>query len=93
VMEAIYGTAGVKAGFTTGRCLDDISAAIDGLIAEGVEVIVLGCTELPLLLPQGSFVGRTGTRVSLVDPTDVLARQCVALATAAAERPVTRSAG
>lgn len=93
VMEAIYGPEGVKAGFTTGRCLDDLSAAIDGLVAEGVEVIVLGCTELPLLLPQGSFAGRAGTRVSLVDPTDVLARQCVALATAAAERPVTRSAG
>ncbi|KAE8760265.1 amino acid racemase [Paraburkholderia madseniana] len=82
VMDAIYGKEGVKAGFTTGQCLDDIAAAIDGLIAEGVEVIVLGCTELPLLLPQTSFVGTTGARVSLVDPTDVLAQQCVALATA-----------
>ncbi|MFB9128966.1 aspartate/glutamate racemase family protein [Paraburkholderia dipogonis] len=84
VMEAIYGSKGVKAGFTTGQCLDDISAAIDGLVAEGVEVIILGCTELPLLLPKKSFVGTTGARVSLVDPTDVLARQCVALATASA---------
>ncbi|MGF6757545.1 aspartate/glutamate racemase family protein [Paraburkholderia sp. GAS42] len=92
VMEAIYGKEGVKAGFTTGRCLDDIAAAIDGLIEEDVEVIILGCTELPLLLPQASFVGTTGARVSLVDPTDVLAQQCVALATAAAERPLTRSA-
>ena len=90
-MDAIYGKEGVKAGFTTGQCLDDIAAAIDGLIAEGVEVIVLGCTELPLLLPQTSFVGTTGARVSLVDPTDVLAQQCVALATAAAERPVSLS--
>ncbi|MFM0667526.1 cysteate racemase [Paraburkholderia sediminicola] len=87
VMEAIYGKEGVKAGFTTGQCLDDVSAAIDGLIAEGVEAIILGCTELPLLLPRKSFVGTTGTRVSLVDPTDVLAQQCVALATAATERP------
>ncbi|ACD21030.1 cysteate racemase [Paraburkholderia phytofirmans] len=84
VMEAIYGNKGVKAGFTTGQCLDDISAAIDGLVAEGVEVIILGCTELPLLLPKQSFVGTTGARVSLVDPTDVLARQCVILATAPA---------
>lgn len=84
VMDAIYGKEGVKAGFTTGKCLDDISVAIDGLVAEGVEVIILGCTELPLLLPTKSFVGTTGVRVSLVDPTDVLARQCVALATASA---------
>lgn len=91
VMEAIYGKQGVKAGFTTGQCLDDISAAIDSLIAEGVEVIILGCTELPLLLPQTSFVGTVGMRVSLVDPTDVLAQQCVALATATAERPTARS--
>jgi aspartate racemase len=91
VMDAIYGKEGVKAGFTTGLCLDDICAAIDGLIAEGVEVIILGCTELPLLLPRKSFVGTTGTRVNLVDPTDILAQQCVALATAAAERPTTGS--
>jgi aspartate racemase len=81
VMDAIYGKQGVKAGFTKGPCLDDISAAVEGLIAEGVEVIVLGCTELPILLPGGEFVGRDGTRVHLVDPTEVLARRCVAYAT------------
>ncbi|MFM0056827.1 amino acid racemase [Paraburkholderia phytofirmans] len=94
VMEAIYGKEGVKAGFTTGQCLNDISAAIDGLVADGVEVIILGCTELPLLLPKKSFVGTTGARVSLVDPTDVLARQCVALATASAlPAPVVNAPG
>jgi aspartate racemase len=83
VMEAIYGKEGVKAGFTTGQCQEDIVAAINGLIAEGVEVIILGCTELPLLFPQTDFTGRNGARVRPIDPTDVLARQCVAYASAA----------
>lgn len=81
VMEAIYGKHGVKAGFTAGQCQADISAAIEGLIAAGVGVIVLGCTELPLLLPGGEFKSASGARVRLVDPTDVLARRCVAYAT------------
>jgi aspartate racemase len=84
VMEAIYGKEGVKAGFTTGQCQEDIAAAIDGLIAEGVEVVILGCTELPLLFPQTDFNGANGARVRLIDPTDVLARQCVTYASAAA---------
>ncbi|MGR3909813.1 amino acid racemase [Burkholderia sp. SR8] len=86
VMDAIYGEHGVKAGFTTGRCVDDLGAAIDALIAQGVRVIVLGCTELPILLPGGEYVARTGERVTLVDPTDVLARACIAQATAAPAR-------
>jgi len=66
-MEAIYGKEGVKAGFTTGQCQKDISDAIDGLVAEGVEVIILGCTELPLLLPQTDFTGASGACVKLVE--------------------------
>jgi aspartate racemase len=85
VMEAIYGTRGVKAGFTTGRCQEDIADAVEGLIAHGVEVIILGCTELPLLLPLAEYIGRNGTHARLVDPTDVLARRCIAYATTASE--------
>ena len=83
VMEAIYGKHGVKAGLTTGQCQEDIAAAMEGLIAEGVEVVVLGCTELPLLLTGSEFVGSGGARVRLVDPTDVLARRCIAYALSA----------
>lgn len=82
VMEAIYGKAGVKAGFTAGQCKEDIDAAVDALIADGVNVIVLGCTELPILLPGGEYLARNGGRATLVDPTDVLARACIAHATA-----------
>ena len=93
VMEAIYGKQGVKAGFTMGQCQTDISAAIEGLVALGVGVIVLGCTELPLLLPGGEFTSASGVRVRLVDPTDVLARRCVAYAKGVGAEPRLRSVG
>ncbi|CAM2151630.1 amino acid racemase [Paraburkholderia tropica] len=80
VMAAIYGKQGVKAGFTSGPCFDDIASALDGLIAEGVEVVILGCTELPLLLAGGAYQSASGARVTLIDPTDVLAKRCVAFA-------------
>ena len=83
VTDATYGNEGVKAGFATGQCQSNFGAAIDALIAQGVEVVILGCTELPLLLPHADFVSTGGATVRLVDPTDVLARQCVGYATAA----------
>ena len=46
------------------------------LIENGAEAVILGCTELPLIV--------SGTRDFLgaipIDPTDVLARKCVQLA-------------
>jgi aspartate racemase len=72
LMNAIYGPRGAKAGHLSGECCDDLAAAVDDLVAQGVQVIVLACTELPLLAYPGGRV------VRLVDPTDVLARRCVA---------------
>jgi aspartate racemase len=83
VMNAIYGPEGVKAGFNTGLCMSDITAAIDDLVSRGCEVIILGCTELPLLLPRREFTSGSGQRVTLIDPTDILAMSCVSLATRA----------
>ncbi|KWO35525.1 aspartate racemase [Burkholderia sp. MSMB1459WGS] len=80
VMNAIYGPRGVKAGFTTGACVDDLTAAINEMAADGVDVVILGCTELPLILPHSSATTAQGHTVTLVDPTDVLARHCVARA-------------
>jgi aspartate racemase len=86
VMEAIYGPRGVKAGFTSGQCLDDVNAAIDELVSQGVEVIILGCTELPLLFPHQEVTSSGGKRVTLVDPTEILAKRCVAAAMARSKR-------
>ncbi|EJN09428.1 amino acid racemase [Herbaspirillum sp. YR522] len=82
VMNAIYGPQGVKAGFTQGQCQDDIRAALDDLVQQGAEVIILGCTELPLLLPSGPWAHQGGSTLTLVDPTETLARRCVAYASA-----------
>lgn len=82
VMTAIYGLQGVKAGFTSGQCVDDVGAAIDDLVSQGVEVIILGCTELPVLFPHREQTSASGQRVTLVDPTEILAMRCVSQAMA-----------
>ncbi len=77
VMAAIYGEHGVKAGFTSGLCRENLEAAIAHVAAKGAEVVILGCTELPLIAPEE----RSARGVPLLlDPTDILARRCVALA-------------
>jgi aspartate racemase len=84
MMNAIYGPQGVKAGFTAGACVDDIDAVINDLIARGVQVIILGCTELPLLFNRRD--GGDRRRVTLIDPTDILAMHCVSYAMARSRR-------
>lgn len=82
VMSAIYGPAGVKAGHTTGQCRDDLLAAAAHLVRQGARVLILGCTELPLIVPQADAFMIEGISVALVDPTTVLAQRCVALSQA-----------
>lgn len=83
VMEAIYGAEGVKAGFTEGKCRADLRLAMDHLAQRGAGVIVLGCTELPLLFPQTETFDAAGQIVVLLDPTLLLASACVRHARAA----------
>jgi len=82
VMRAIYGEQGVKAGHTQGQCKDDLLAAAAHLVEKGASVLILGCTELPLILPQADDFQVGSARVALVDPTNVLAQRCVQLALA-----------
>ena len=79
VMNAIYGPRGVKAGFTEGECHDDLLAALASLVRRGADVIILGCTELPLLLAQNDAFPVDGKIVAVLDPTDILAGKCVRL--------------
>ena len=83
VMEAIYGSTGVKAGFTAGQCRDDLLKVIVHLAGRGAGVVVLGCTELPLLFPQTRDFDAEGTLIALLDPTMLLAAACVRHAQAA----------
>lgn len=83
VMDAIYGDRGVKAGHTTGACVDDLAAAMAHLAQRGATVLILGCTELPLLAGQQRGYLAGGHPVDLVDPTLIMAQRCIALARAA----------
>ncbi|KAA3649877.1 MAG: aspartate/glutamate racemase family protein [Proteobacteria bacterium] len=90
VMASIYGAKGVKAGFTSGECAAHLAASIAHLQAQGAEVAVLGCTELPLI----ELAAADEARLPLIDPTAILAGCCVALATASREGdPATTPAG
>jgi len=80
VMDAIYGSRGVKAGYTAGRCKESLLAALAHLARRGATVVILGCTELPLVLPEHPAFDVAGRTVVLLDPTAILARRCVALA-------------
>ncbi len=55
MMEAIYGEQGVKAGFTTGHAHHLLLAVGVALIERGADVLILGCTEIPLALHHGDL--------------------------------------
>ena len=88
VMEAIYGAHGVKAGVATGigvgvgvgagsatQLVDD---AARRLVARGAEGIILGCTELPLVM-KGTCLELDGRTIVLIDPADAVARRMRAM--------------
>ena len=85
VMEAIYGKKGVKAGYVDGECRQHLTAALEHLAARGADIVILGCTELPLILPQDPCFPIAGRQVALLDPTEILARRCVELSASPAE--------
>lgn len=79
VMESIYSRLGVKAGFTDGYCKEFILRAVDFLTSEGADVVILGCSELPLMFTNENGGIKNGKKIALVDPTVILARQVVTL--------------
>ncbi|MDY6010661.1 MAG: amino acid racemase [Duodenibacillus sp.] len=84
VMRAIYGPQGAKAGFTTGQCYSDLSAAAEYLVnTYDCNVLILGCTELPLIFDEGDMT-IAGKTVYIIDPTSALARRVVRMAGMAA---------
>ncbi len=75
VHPAIYdGEYGIKAlGRATERARRDLLLAIDHLREKGAQAVILGCTELPLALPEKEVDG-----LPLVDSTLALARALIA---------------
>lgn len=64
----------IKAGDTDADIVAGMRAIAEALAVRGAEVIVAGCTEIPLVLDQGML------DVPLVSSTDALARATVAFA-------------
>ncbi|MDO5530876.1 amino acid racemase [Sutterella sp.] len=93
VMEAIYGKKGVKAGFTTGECRDSLLAAARHLVRDkGATVLILGCTELPLILTENECQDLgDGLTAAVVDPTATLARRAVQTAIESGRTPLSRA--
>lgn len=72
VMEAIYGEGtGIKSGVTEGLPVEKLIYAGEHVIKKGAELVVLGCTEIGLVLQENSL-----TKPS-VDPMDVMAMAMV----------------
>lgn len=65
VMEAIYGTHGIKAGILEGFPVANLVEACEALEADGAELIVMGCTEIALALRQHHVM------LPLIDPLEV----------------------
>ncbi len=65
----------VKAGEKSDRVAKAMAAVAHRLIEQGAEVIIAGCTEIPLVLKQAQIT------VPLISSTDELARRTVSLAT------------
>lgn len=70
VMGAIYGSKGIKAGNKT-ISKRKLMQAAQKLIDQGAEALVLGCTEIPLVLKQKSF------DVKLYDPLDLASKEII----------------
>ncbi|MFP4457929.1 MAG: aspartate/glutamate racemase family protein [Clostridia bacterium] len=73
VMEAIYAPWGIKAGkYKDAKTV--LKRVCQKLITDGADLIIMGCTEIPLALDQ------TDAQVELLDATQVLANAIVAKA-------------
>ena len=70
VMEAIYGKRGIKAGKKV-YARELLSLVAKKLVDQGAEAIILGCTEVPLVLKQKDY------GIRLYDPMDIVAREIV----------------
>jgi aspartate racemase len=68
LMEAIFA---VKAGQLTDQVADVMAAAAAELVNGGAEVIIAGCSEVPIMLDQDRVA------VPLIDATEALAMACV----------------
>lgn len=70
VMDSIYGEQGVKAGFSD-EPAKLLQLAVDQLLKKGAQIIIGGCTEIPLVLKEEDI------GMAVVDPSKIVAEMCV----------------
>lgn len=77
VHDAIYNAEyGIKAlNWACPKVVEAFRGFVKELMKKGATAVILGCTEIPIALPEKEFDG-----VLLIDPMDVLARALVASA-------------
>jgi len=54
------------------KARDKLETAVKSLVTEGAEAVILGCTEIPLALPESNYNG-----IPLIDSTAILARALI----------------
>lgn len=73
----------IKAGDTSEDVRKRMTGLAERLIEAGADVVIAGCTEIPLVLNDNDI------KVPLISSTDVLAKRTVAIATGVVELPRT----
>jgi aspartate racemase len=71
LMDAIYGTDGIKAGGRPGRPRTRVLAVCRELVRRGAQAIVAGCTEIPLVIREDDLT------VPLIEPMWIAAEACI----------------
>ncbi|MBM3312518.1 MAG: aspartate racemase, partial [Candidatus Aminicenantes bacterium] len=74
VMEAIFGSRGVKAGTTGGAPRRTILSIARKLVRRGAQAVIAGCTEVPLVLRADDL------SVPYVEPMLIAARLSISRA-------------
>jgi aspartate/glutamate racemase len=77
VMESIYGVRGIKAGSAGGAAERLMREAAGRLVRRGAQALILGCTEVPLVL-RGEEERIEGRRVTCLDTTRIAAGRLAA---------------
>lgn len=70
VMKSIYGKKGIKAG-NKKDSKKNLTIIANKLIEKGADALILGCTEIPLVLKQKDF------NVKLFDPMEIVANEVI----------------
>ena len=70
VMDAVYGDKGIKSGNKI-ISKKKLTIAANKLMEQGVDSLILGCTEIPLVLKQKNFL------IKLLDPMEIVAKEVI----------------